>query len=95
VLLVTSAAVPHQAFRWGERAYGIQFHLEVTPAMTRAWAQVPAYRRSLAATLGAEGGRRFLAEAEARAPALGAQARELFAAWLELLVAAPGPAATR
>jgi GMP synthase-like glutamine amidotransferase len=92
VALATSPLVRNQAFRWGDRAYGIQFHLEVTPAMTRRWAQVPAYRKSLADTLGEAGGHRFLAEAEARAPELRVQGCALFAAWLEL-VAAPRPAA--
>lgn len=26
-----------QAFRWGEKAYGLQFHLEVTPPMLNGW----------------------------------------------------------
>jgi GMP synthase (glutamine-hydrolysing) len=29
----------HQAFRYGANAYGLQFHLEVTPAMISAWCQ--------------------------------------------------------
>lgn len=29
----------NQAFRWGERAWGLQFHLEVTPEMISAWCQ--------------------------------------------------------
>ena len=36
-LLATSTAVPNQAFRYGENAYGLQFHLEVTMEMIRAW----------------------------------------------------------
>jgi len=36
-LLATSTAVPNQAFRYGENAYGLQFHLEVTPEMIRDW----------------------------------------------------------
>ena len=30
-------AYPHQAFRWGEVAYGFQFHLEITQPMLRHW----------------------------------------------------------
>ena len=37
ILIATSAHVPHQAFRYGENVYGIQFHLEVTPRMIREW----------------------------------------------------------
>lgn len=31
VWLASSAACPHQAFAWGDRALGLQFHLEYTP----------------------------------------------------------------
>jgi GMP synthase-like glutamine amidotransferase len=35
--LVTSTAVPNQAFRYGDTVYGLQFHLEVTPEMILGW----------------------------------------------------------
>jgi GMP synthase (glutamine-hydrolysing) len=37
VLLAYSAACPHQAFRIGERAWGVQFHPEVTEEIIRTW----------------------------------------------------------
>jgi GMP synthase-like glutamine amidotransferase len=37
VLLGSSARCRNQAFRIGERTYGMQFHLEVTPAMIADW----------------------------------------------------------
>ncbi len=36
-LLATSTAIPSQAFRYGENAYGLQFHLEVTEEMIQEW----------------------------------------------------------
>jgi GMP synthase-like glutamine amidotransferase len=36
-LIATSNSVPHQAFRYGENAYGLQFHLEVTEEMIHEW----------------------------------------------------------
>jgi GMP synthase-like glutamine amidotransferase len=36
-LLASSSACRHQAFRWGDRVYGLQFHLEATPAMIAQW----------------------------------------------------------
>ncbi|MCU1274221.1 MAG: glutamine amidotransferase class-I [Bryobacterales bacterium] len=36
-LLASSAHCRHQAFRLGDRVYGLQFHLEVTPAMIVQW----------------------------------------------------------
>jgi GMP synthase-like glutamine amidotransferase len=37
ILIATSSLVPYQAFRYGDNAYGLQFHLEVTPEMIREW----------------------------------------------------------
>jgi len=85
-LLASSPAAPHQAFQAGS-AYGVQFHLEVTPEMAREWAEVPAYRESLANTLGEERGAEFLAEVERRAPGLHPGARRLFSNWLDLSAA--------
>jgi len=36
-LIVTSDPVSNQAFRYGENAYGLQFHLEVTQGMIDDW----------------------------------------------------------
>jgi GMP synthase-like glutamine amidotransferase len=36
-LIASSNPIPHQAFRYGENAYGLQFHLEVTEQMIRDW----------------------------------------------------------
>jgi len=38
-LIVTSSPVPHQAFRYGEKVYGLQFHLEVTEEMIGEWVE--------------------------------------------------------
>ena len=36
-LIATSSSVPHQAFRYADNAYGLQFHLEVTEEMIQEW----------------------------------------------------------
>lgn len=36
-LLLTNHAVPHQAYRVGERAWGIQFHFEINAAEIELW----------------------------------------------------------
>ena len=38
-LLATSPDVPNQAFQYGDNAYGLQFHLEVTMDMIREWTE--------------------------------------------------------
>lgn len=37
VHLAASRSYPHQAFRWGDRAYGLQFHVEVDRQLAAAW----------------------------------------------------------
>ena len=37
-LLMSSPAYENQAFRVGERAWGIQFHVETPPEMVQQWA---------------------------------------------------------
>ena len=41
--------VLHQAFRFGPSAYGLQFHVEMTPAMLELWLQEPGNDGELAA----------------------------------------------
>jgi GMP synthase-like glutamine amidotransferase len=36
-LIATSSPISHQAFRYGEKVYGLQFHLEVTEEMVHEW----------------------------------------------------------
>jgi len=47
VHLASTQTCANQAFRWGSRAYGLQFHLEADEAMIRRWAHVPAYRSEI------------------------------------------------
>jgi GMP synthase (glutamine-hydrolysing) len=84
VRLASSPAAANQAFQAGERGFGIQFHLEVTPEMAREWAQVPEYRAYLAEALDKERADAFLAELERRAEELHPTARRLFENWLKL-----------
>ncbi len=84
VRLAGSPLAPNQAFRAGRRGYGVQFHLEVTGEMAREWSLVPAYRRTLAETLGEEPGAIFIADVERRGKELHPAARRLFANWLDL-----------
>jgi GMP synthase-like glutamine amidotransferase len=42
LLLAASPRYPHQAFRVGTNAYGLQFHIETPPQMVRGWAAADA-----------------------------------------------------
>jgi GMP synthase (glutamine-hydrolysing) len=57
VLLATAKAYPNQAFRYGENAWGIQFHAELTQMMMHRWVVHGAHRFELP---GAQPGRDHL-----------------------------------
>jgi GMP synthase-like glutamine amidotransferase len=85
VRLASSALYPNQAFRWGRRAYGLQFHLEFTPAIIRAVLDDPGNRRWMRergpASVTVAG---ILADTEALAPACAARVREILSRFLAL-----------
>ncbi len=87
VRLAGSPAYPNQAFRV-RRAYGVQFHLEVSAEMAREWARVPEYVSSLERTLGPDRAPAFLAEIEERAGEMRQVGRKLFERWLDVAVVA-------
>jgi GMP synthase (glutamine-hydrolysing) len=85
VLLAGSAAYPHQAFRWGSYAYGIQFHIELSAEMAEEWARVPAYAEALEQTVGADALDDMIeALGDERGALMRAHARELFGRWCTL-----------
>jgi GMP synthase-like glutamine amidotransferase len=85
VLLAGSPAYRHQAFRWGN-AYGLQFHLEVSPDLATKWAAVPAYADALDQILGPGSLPRLVADLTSVAPGTLAQGQALFSRWLDDVV---------
>jgi GMP synthase (glutamine-hydrolysing) len=49
VPLACSPMSPHQAFRWGSKAWGLLFHVEASPALVRRWLDEPIMRAEAAA----------------------------------------------
>jgi GMP synthase (glutamine-hydrolysing) len=84
VLLASSPAYPHQAFRVGRAAYAVQFHVEVTEEMGEEWAGVPAYAEYADRVLGPGGSDRLLAEFRVSSPLMQQHARGLFERWCDL-----------
>lgn len=82
VRLAGSPAYPNQAFRWGQRAYGVQFHLEVSVGMAREWADVPEYKAALERVLGPGALDDLIAQLERHAETMRAHARSMFQRWL-------------
>jgi GMP synthase (glutamine-hydrolysing) len=90
VRLAGSPLYENQAFRYG-RAYGVQFHLEVSPEMAAEWVEVPAYAASLERTLGPEAAADFLNGIGERASEMRAHGRALFERWLDTVVVPSTP----
>ena len=85
VLLAGSEAYPHQAFRYGQYAYGIQFHIEVSAEMAEEWARIPEYARSLEQTIGLRALDDMISTLrDERGTRMQEHARELFGRWCTL-----------
>jgi GMP synthase (glutamine-hydrolysing) len=84
LLLATSPAYANQAFRWGQAAYGLQFHLEVSAEMAAAWAEIPIYAEALERMLGPGSFERLNEELARRSGEMGVLARRIFERWLDL-----------
>jgi GMP synthase-like glutamine amidotransferase len=52
VVLARNQACAIQAIRWGQHAYGLQYHVEITPVTVTEWEADPAYKASLEQALG-------------------------------------------
>lgn len=52
--LATSSHTPNQAFRVGRRAYGVQYHLEVTPEIFDLWFGHPDHKKEIERILGTD-----------------------------------------
>lgn len=52
VHLATSENTFNQAFRIGRRAYALQYHIELTPAMLQTWLYFPEYQQEVIKILG-------------------------------------------
>jgi GMP synthase (glutamine-hydrolysing) len=85
VQLARSDAYEQQAFRF-QRAYAVQFHLEVDAALATEWGEVPAYAESLRELLGDDGLATLVAQVGVHETESVALAHRLFAAWLEHVV---------
>jgi GMP synthase-like glutamine amidotransferase len=77
-VLATSPACAVQAFRYGNHAWGLQYHVEATSSTVDDWADIPEYAKALETSLGA-GAVDGLRQAVAREmPRFNAHARKIY-----------------
>lgn len=84
-ILARSPRCAVQAFRAGRRAYGLQYHVELTPATVAEWGALPAYRASLERVSGPGALEALAAAAARRMPAFNRDARLLYDNFLALV----------
>jgi GMP synthase (glutamine-hydrolysing) len=85
VLLASSPAYVNQAFRWGSRVYGLQFHLEVSQEMAEEWLKVPEYAKTLNDVLGPGAETTLINHFSEYEERLRGKGRLLFERWLDLV----------
>jgi GMP synthase-like glutamine amidotransferase len=67
-----------QAFRYGPCAFGLQFHVEITPDTVREWGTVPAYRASLEKVIGPGGLAMLEADTNSQLRAFNVRAKRIY-----------------
>lgn len=82
-LLAGSPASSVQAFRYGEHAYGFQFHLEVNRPLIDRWLTVPAHRATLEEEEGTIDPGAIRHQADTSIGPLEDLSRETFSRWID------------
>lgn len=76
-ILAANPACPIQAMRVGNHAWGLQFHIEMTPTTVAEWTAVPAYAASMDTAMGPARAQGLRAELAPHLPAFNAMARQI------------------
>lgn len=77
-VLASSDRCAIQAFRYGDHAYGMQFHVEITEQTVADWAAIPVYASALEAALGPGAVDRLRSDVAARLPAFNRDAKTIY-----------------
>ncbi len=85
VQLARSDTCDQQAFRWGDNAYGFQFHLEMDQPLIERWLANPAYRDELATMAGTQDEARIRAETVEHIAGMQSRADAVFNNFLDLI----------
>ncbi len=52
ILLATNETTSNQAFRYGSRAYGLQYHIELNSELLDLWLELPEFQQEIIAAIG-------------------------------------------
>lgn len=81
--LATSPDCAVQAMRWGNRAYSLQFHVEIEKDTVTNWTGIPEYADALDRALGPGAVKRLDQECAARMPEFNRMAERVYINWLQ------------
>jgi GMP synthase (glutamine-hydrolysing) len=84
VHLASTPTCPNQAFRYGDRAYGLQFHLEADEPLVQRWLHVPEYRAEAEASGPLHRLEHILRDTHGHAPRAAELAARVFGDFVEL-----------
>jgi GMP synthase (glutamine-hydrolysing) len=84
VHLASTPTCPNQAFRYGAKAYGLQFHLEADAALIQRWLHVPEYRAEAESSGPGQALEHILRDTHGHAPHAGLLSERVFGEFLEL-----------
>ncbi len=83
-ILAQSPRCAIQAFRYGQHAYGVQFHIEITGETVGDWAAVPSYLAALEAQLGPGGADALQRDVAAQLASFNRDAKVIYNAFMAL-----------
>lgn len=82
--LAKSKACPNQAFRYGKKVYGFQFHLEVDEHMIERWLGIPEHQQELLSLGGGELPEKIRAQTGTHLHRLKELSRKVFSRYIQL-----------
>ncbi len=85
IQLAGSKAWPNQAYRYGNNAYGFQFHLEVDEALVHRWLATPRYVEELSALQGRTDAETIRRETATHIEDLKNLSKDVFGSFLDLI----------
>ena len=83
--LATTKSCLNQAFRYGDKVYGFQFHMEVDAALVERWLNTPIYQAEIASTNGLIDPEIIRYETQRNIEQLNALSAKVFGEFLELM----------
>lgn len=83
--MAESKAWANQAYRYGDNAYGFQFHLEVDEALVHRWLSTPRYLKELSSLKGRTDPETIRRETTLYIEELKALSQNVFGSFLDLI----------